>query len=46
MLTAMPLFAQQPRTVEDDRINVAGGIDVRNVYMFRGVRQDDTGTIT
>src|SRR5207253_1934338 len=22
------------------------GIDVRNVYMFRGVRQDDTGTIT
>ncbi len=46
ILLAVPLFAQQLRTVEDDRINVAGGIDVRNVYMFRGVRQDDTGTIT
>jgi hypothetical protein len=24
---------------------VAGSIDFRNVYMFRGIRQDDTGTI-
>jgi hypothetical protein len=46
ILLAVPLFAQQPRAVDDDRINVAGAVDVRNVYMFRGVRQDDTGTIT
>jgi hypothetical protein len=46
MLTALPLFAQQTRTIDDERVSVAGGIDVRNAYMFRGVRQDDTGTIT
>lgn len=45
-LTAPPLFAQQPRSVDADLITVAGGVDVRNAYMFRGVRQDDTGTIT
>ena len=41
---AGPLFAQQPGT--DPRMSVAGSVDVRNAYMFRGVRQDDTGTIT
>jgi len=41
-----PLFAQQGQTLADQRVSVAAGIDVRNVYMFRGVRQDDTGTIT
>ena len=43
---ANPLFAQQPPTADDQRVSVAGGLDVRNTYMFRGVRQDDTGTIT
>ena len=46
ILNAVPLFAQQASTVGDQRVSVAGGIDFRNVYMFRGVRQDDTGTIT
>ena len=45
-LNAMPLFAQQASTVDDRRVSVAAGLDVRNAYMFRGVRQDDTGTIT
>jgi hypothetical protein len=44
-LNATPLFAQQPSTVADQRVTVAAGIDVRNAYMFRGVRQDNTGTI-
>lgn len=42
----VPAFAQQTRAVDDERVSVAGGLDFRNVYMFRGVRQDDTGTIT
>jgi hypothetical protein len=42
----IPAFAQQTRAVNDERVTVAGGFDFRNVYMFRGVRQDDTGTIT
>lgn len=41
----MPLRAQT-QTAGDERITVAGGVDFRDVYMFRGVRQDDTGTIT
>jgi hypothetical protein len=45
-MTAMPLFAQQTRSIDSERISVAGGLDFRNAYMFRGVRQDDTGTIT
>ena len=45
-LTATSVFAQQTRTVDDQRVSVAGGIDFRNAYMFRGVRQDDTGVIT
>jgi len=46
MLNAIPVFAQESSTVGDQRVPVAAGIDVRNAYMFRGVRQDDTGTIT
>ena len=42
---AVPASAQQTPTVADERVTVAGGIDFRNVYMFRGVRQDDTGVI-
>jgi hypothetical protein len=46
MLNAIPVFAQESSTVGDQRVPVAAGIDARNAYMFRGVRQDDTGTIT
>jgi hypothetical protein len=44
--SAVPLLAQATTTPDDQRVTVAGGIDFRNAYMFRGVRQDDTGTIT
>ena len=43
---ATPVFAQQASAVDDQRVSVAAGLDVRNAYMFRGVRQDDSGTIT
>ena len=45
LLTARPLWAQQTQRANDERITVAGALDFRNAYMFRGVRQDDTGTI-
>ena len=45
IFTAIPLWAQPAQTVNAERIAVAGSLDFRNVYMFRGVRQDDTGTI-
>jgi hypothetical protein len=45
IVTAIPLWAQQAQTVNAERITVAGSVDFRNVYMFRGIRQDDTGTI-
>ena len=45
-LNAMPALAQQARSVDSEHISVVGGLDVRNAYMLRGVRQDDTGTIT
>ena len=42
-----PLFAQQEaQPVETARIRVPVSLDFRNAYMFRGVRQDDTGLIT
>ena len=41
-----PLWAQQAQAVNGERITVAGSIDFRNAYMFRGIRQDDTGVIT
>jgi hypothetical protein len=46
VLIAPPAFAQQTQAVNDERIAISGSIDVLNVYMFRGVRQDDTGAIT
>lgn len=46
MAWGSPLCAQQGAAVDDQRISVAGVLDVCNAYMFRGVRQDDTGTIT
>ena len=46
VLNTMPLFAQRASTVDDQSVSVAAGLDIRNAYMFRGVRQDDTGTIT
>lgn len=45
-LQAIPLFAQQARTLDTQGISVAGDIDFRNAYLFRGVRQDDTGLVT
>ena len=45
-LAAMPALAQQAGSAETARVAIAGAIDFRNVYMFRGIRQDDTGTIT
>ena len=45
MFTARPSLAQQVQTTNDRSVTVAGAIDVRNAYMFRGIRQDDTGTI-
>jgi hypothetical protein len=50
MLVALVVFPTMPLTAQtqtagDERITVAGGLDFRNAYMFRGVRQDDTGTI-
>ena len=38
--------AQQPAAPAPDRVTIAGGIDFVNAYAFRGIRQDDTGTIT
>jgi hypothetical protein len=45
-LLASPVLAQQTSGAGTERVAIAGHIDLRNVYMFRGVRQDDTGTIT
>jgi len=44
-VTAMPLWAQQAQPANDERVTVAGSVDFRSAYLFRGVRQDDTGTI-
>jgi len=46
VLIAAPASAQQTQAVSDERVAISGSIDFRNVYMFRGVRQDDMGTIT
>jgi hypothetical protein len=42
----IPALAQQAPAVNNERVTVASSLDFRNVYMFRGVRQDDTGLIT
>jgi hypothetical protein len=39
---ASPAAAQDPNT---GRITLTGGIDFANAYMFRGLRQDDTGVV-
>jgi len=38
--------AQQAATPDTGMVAIAGAIDIRNAYMFRGIRQDDTGVIT
>jgi len=43
---ATPSFAQQNAPPDSGAVSIAGAIDIRNVYMFRGIRQDDTGVIT
>jgi len=45
MLMPVPARAQQTQPA-GDVVSVAVNLDFRNTYMFRGVRQDDTGLIT
>ena len=45
MLISMPARAQQAQAA-GDLVSVAVNLDFRNAYMFRGVRQDDSGVIT
>ena len=44
-LMAAPVLAQEPADPSPRRITFTGGVDFRNAYMFRGIRQDDTGVI-
>ena len=43
---AAPASAQQSTSADTGAVAIAGAFDVRNAYMFRGIRQDDTGVIT
>jgi hypothetical protein len=43
---AAPASAQEPSDPNPGSITVTGGIDFLNTYMFRGIRQDDSGLIT
>jgi hypothetical protein len=43
---AAPAAAQEPTDPNPGSITVTGGIDFLNTYMFRGIRQDDSGLIT
>jgi hypothetical protein len=43
---AAPVSAQEPTDPNPGNITVTGGIDFLNAYMFRGIRQDDSGLIT
>jgi hypothetical protein len=43
---AAPASAQEPTDPNPGAITVTGGIDFLNTYMFRGIRQDDSGLIT
>ena len=43
VLAAVPAWAQQPASPDVRTVTVAGSIDVMNQYMFRGVRQNETG---
>jgi len=42
---AAPAAAQAPVDPNPGKITLTGGIDFTNAYMFRGLRQDDTGLI-
>jgi hypothetical protein len=46
MLISIPARAQQTRAVGDELVSIPLNLDFRNAYMFRGVRQDDSGVIT
>jgi hypothetical protein len=46
MLISIPARAQQTQGASDERVAVAVNVDFLNAYMFRGVRQDDSGLIT
>ena len=43
---ATPASAQEPSDPNPGAMTVTGGIDFLNTYMFRGIRQDDSGLIT
>lgn len=43
---AAPASAQEPTDPNPGAITMTGGIDFLNTYMFRGIRQDDSGLIT
>jgi hypothetical protein len=43
---AAPASAQQSTPADTRTVAITGALDVRNAYMFRGIRQDDTGVIT
>jgi hypothetical protein len=43
---AAPASAQEPTDPNPGNITMTGGIDFLNTYMFRGIRQDDSGLIT
>jgi len=45
MLISTPARAQQTQ-VSEDLVSVPFNLDFHNAYLFRGVRQDDTGLIT
>jgi hypothetical protein len=42
LAAALPVSAQQPAAPTGRTASVSGGFDVRNHYMFRGVRQNST----
>ena len=41
---ASPAAAQAPVDPNPGKITLTGGIDFASAYMFRGLRQDDTGS--
>lgn len=43
---AAPASAQRSTSTDTGTVAIAGALDVRNAYLFRGIRQDDTGVIT
>ena len=43
---AAPVAAQDPPDPNPGALTITGAVDFTNAYMFRGIRQDDTGLIT